>query len=81
MIVTSENNKLKIGYPGLGIKIRNHRRRAKYSQITLAEKLGISWMTVLRWERYDRTIELGMLEKVAVLFNVDLDYMLSYDRV
>ncbi len=80
VLVTTETEHIKIVYPGLGKKIRHYRNQKRYSQEKLAEFLGISWMTIHRWEKDLRGIKLSLLEELSSILEVNLDYMMTYSR-
>ncbi len=80
LTVTEDIANIRIAYPGLGKKIRAYRKGKGYSQEKLSELLDVSWMTVQRWEHDQRGIKLYILERVARLFEVDLDYLMTYTK-
>ncbi len=59
------NPNMKVGMPGLGKRIREARRNARLSQEALAEHLGVSWMSVHRWEHDIRPIKYFQLAAVC----------------
>ena len=65
------NPQIKVGMPGLGKRLREARRNAGLSQEALAEHLGVSWMSVHRWEHDIRPIRYYQL--VAVSRRCDAD--------
>ena len=77
--VTELNQHMKISYPGLGAKIKSNRKRLKLTQMELAEILDISWMTIHRWEHDERSPKFLLVGRMAQLFQVSLEYMVSYD--
>lgn len=62
--------------PTTGSRIRDLREGKKWSQIELADKLGINNSVLSRIESDDRKLESELLTKIADLFNVDADYLL-----
>ena len=58
---------MKYSLPGLGGRIRRARNGTALSQATLAEKIGVSWMTVHRWERSERGIQDYHLDRICEL--------------
>lgn len=50
-------------------------RRGKYTQVALAEELGVSKSTVAMWETDSRLPSRESCEQIADLFNVDIDYI------
>ena len=79
-MLTRDINKIKVAYPGLGLKIRKLRLIVNLTQETLAERLGISWMTVHRWERDERGIRYIILLQLADIFEVSISYLLTYEE-
>ncbi len=76
--VTSDIANIKIAYPGLGKKIKFYRKRLGYTQGKLGDLLGLSWMTVHRWERDQRGVKLSMLEKVSQVLDTNLKDLMTY---
>ena len=79
-VLTRDINRIKVAYPGLGLKIRKLRLIVNLTQETLAERLGISWMTVHRWERDERGIRYIILLQLADIFEVSISYLLTYEE-
>ncbi len=79
-VLTRDINRIKVAYPGLGLKIRRLRLEKTLSQERLAERLGISWMTVHRWERDERGIRYIILLQLAGIFEVSISYLLTYEE-
>ena len=63
----------------LGEKIRELREKENYSQKELGLKLGISPSTIGMYEQNRRSPGKDMLLKIAKIFNVSVDYLLSSD--
>ena len=63
----------------LGEKIKELRERENYSQKELGLKLGISPSTIGMYEQNRRSPGKDMLLKIAKVFNVSVDYLLSSD--
>lgn len=57
--------------------IKRLRSSAGLTQVELAEKLGVSRSTIGMYETGTRNPDSEMLEKIADLFNVDIDYLLG----
>lgn len=55
------------------------RKLHKMSQETLAEKLDVSRQTVSKWETGESMPDLDKAKKMAQLFNVTLDDLVTYD--
>lgn len=66
------DEKLKIGYV-----IANLRYQHGYTQATLAEKLNYTKSAIGLWETNKRSPSLEMLVKLANIFDVTTDYLLS----
>ena len=47
---------MRISIPGLGGRLRRARNGTGLSQEAVAESIGVSWMTVHRWERSQRAV-------------------------
>ena len=64
----------------LGKNIRFLRKRAEMSQEQLAETLGYkSFTTIQKWESGASEPPIGVAQKIALLFRVDLDDLLKVD--
>ena len=59
------NYGMRIGIPGLGERLKKARKEAGYTQVNLADFLDVSWMTLHRWEKNERTITYGKLVMFA----------------
>lgn len=55
------------------------RRLAGLSQENVAEKLGVSRQTIAKWENGESTPDVALAAKLAELFNVSLDALVSYE--
>ena len=64
----------------LSEKILYCRKKAGYSQETLAQVLGISRQAVSKWETGESEPEAGKLKLLADTFNVTTDWLLSDDE-
>ena len=76
--LTTENRRKKVWVPGLGERLREGRKGTGLSQETAAKKLGISWMTVHRWERDERGVSLENLHKVVDIYSVSILSLVTY---
>lgn len=63
----------------LGKKIKELRLSRKLTQEQLAESLGVTVSAVSKWETAFTTPELGMLIRLATLFDVSVDVLLDYE--
>lgn len=61
----------------LGERIKELRISMNFSQVTLAEKLGVSKQCVSNWENGNIQPSVDMLVKIAKFFHVSCDYMLG----
>lgn len=57
--------------------IQTLRKSRNFSQVQLAEKLGISKQTVSNWENNNILPSIDMLLKISKLFSVSCDYLLE----
>lgn len=55
------------------------RKRSGYTQVELAEKLGLSKGMISMCERGERRPSYETLEAIADFFNVDMNFLLGYD--
>ena len=60
-----------------GAKIRHLRKELKITQEQLAEHLGLSYMTIRRWEAGKGVPDSEMLPKIAEVLQVTPDELLS----
>ncbi|MNK91438.1 HTH-type transcriptional regulator ImmR [compost metagenome] len=61
----------------LGIRLKKEREKRGWSQIYVAEKLGITNSVLSNYEREYRDPDTSMLSKLADLYEVDADYLLG----
>ena len=61
----------------LGQRINELRLSFGWSQVQLAEKLGISKQTISNWENENIQPSIEMLLRLAKLFRVSTDYLLG----
>ena len=64
----------------IGQNLRNLRRSADMTQDELAEKLGVAFQTVSRWENGGSYPDIEMLPVIAGIFDVTVDHLLGTDR-
>lgn len=62
-----------------GDVIKELRTAHNYSQVQLAEKLGISKQTVSNWENNNILPSIDMLIRISSFFSVTTDYLLELD--
>ena len=60
-----------------GERIKTNRKRAGLTQEQLAKKIGVSLMTVRRYEKNERIIPDTVLQKIADALGVTVDYLLG----
>ncbi len=70
----------KIGLPGLGARLKDARNRVGMTQEAVAETIGVSWMTVHRWEHEQRTISEDKLERLSQLYGESMRWFLTLDE-
>ncbi len=63
----------------LGDKIREIRLAKKISQVELAKILDVTKQSVSNWENENIQPSIEMLSKIADVFNVSTDFLLSRD--
>ena len=56
------------------------RKQNKLTQLELAEKLNYSDKSVSKWEHGETLPDIEVLKKIADLYNVTLDYIVSEDK-
>lgn len=65
----------------LGQRICELRTASGWSQVDLANKLGVAKQTVSNWENENIQPSIEMLVRLARLFNVTTDYLLGLDSI
>ena len=70
---------MKIGIPGLGGRLQRARKGTELSQTAVATKIGVSWMTVHRWERSQRMISEEHLNRLCDLYDRPLRWFLTLE--
>ena len=71
---------MKISIPGLGGRLQRARKGTGLSQEKVATQLGISWMTVHRWERSQRMISEEHLNRLCDLYDRPLRWFLTLEE-
>ena len=64
----------------LGANIRNNRRRLELTQEQLADRLGVSFQSISRWETGTTYPDMELLPEMAKLFSVTVDELLGYSE-
>ncbi|MBR3802832.1 MAG: helix-turn-helix transcriptional regulator [Clostridia bacterium] len=65
----------------LNEKIKSLRLSCNYSQVDVAEKLSVTKQTISNWENNNIQPSIDMLIKIADLFGVTTDYLLSRESI
>ena len=60
--------------------IREHRRNLKLSQECLADRLGVSFQAVSKWERGETYPDLELLPAIASFFHITVDELIGANR-
>ncbi|MBQ3086020.1 MAG: helix-turn-helix transcriptional regulator [Clostridia bacterium] len=63
----------------LNERIKSLRLNRSMSQVELADRLGVTKQSVSNWENDNIQPSIEMLVKIAKVFNVSTDYLLSLD--
>ena len=71
---------MKIGIPGLGGRLQRARKGPGLSQEAVATKIGVSWMTVHRWEKSQRGISEENLDRLCELYDKPLRWFLTLEE-
>lgn len=71
---------VKIGFPGLGSRLKHARTAANFSQEAVAELLGVSRVTVYRWERDQRTIAKDHLARLGEQYGRPMRWFLTFEE-
>ena len=71
---------MRISIPGLGGRLRRARNGTGLSQEAVAERIGVSWMTVHRWERSHRAVPDHLLERLCELYNKPIRWFLTLEE-
>lgn len=59
------------------IKLRELRKDLKLSQKELADKLGVTSVTISRWETGERPLSLKTVGKIAKTCGIDINYFMD----
>lgn len=70
---------MRISIPGLGGRLRRARNGTGLSQEAVAERIGVSWMTVHRWERSQRAVPDYLLDKLCELYDKPIRWFLTLE--
>ena len=61
----------------IGHNIKQLRQQKNLTQDQVAEKLGVSYQAVSKWENNANTPDIGLLPEIAALFGVSIDALFS----
>ena len=75
-----DEESMRYSIPGLGGRLRRARNGTGLSQEKVADRIGVSWMTVHRWERSQRAIPEHLLDKVCELYDRPLRWFLTLEE-
>ena len=64
----------------LSENIRKNRRESNLSQEAFAERLGVSFQTISKWERGECYPDIEMLPKIANFFGITIDALMGADQ-
>ena len=70
---------MKISIQGLGSRLQRARKGTGLSQEAVAAKIGVSWMTVHRWEKSQRGISEENLDRLCDLYDRPLRWFLTLE--
>ncbi len=71
---------MKISIPGLGGRLRRARNGTGLSQEAVGKQIGVSWMTVHRWEHSLRAISDTHLDLLCELYDKPLRWFLTLEE-
>ena len=71
---------MKISIQGLGGRLQRARKGTGLSQEAVAGKIRVSWMTVHRWERSQRSISEENLDLLCDLYDKPLRWFLTLEE-
>ena len=60
-------------------RLKELRKRKKMTQQELANIIGVTKLTILRWEKGDRQIKSDKAQQLGEYFNVSVGYLLGYE--
>ena len=71
---------MRISIPGLGNRLRRARNGTGLSQEAVAELIGVSWMTIHRWERAQRAVPDHLLKNLSGLYDKPIRWFLTLEE-
>ena len=69
-----------ISTPGLGGRLRQAHNETGLRQEKVAEGIGVSWMTVHRWERSQRAIPDHLVDGLCELYDKPIRWLLTSEE-
>ena len=63
-----------------GLRLKELRKRRGLSQQEVADRLGVTRSTISAYERNNKSPSLEALEKLALLYNASVDYILGINH-
>ena len=60
-------------------RIRDRRKECRLTQQELADKVGVSLMTVLRWEKGERTPNTSIMPRLSDALHVSASYLMGLE--
>lgn len=63
------------------IRIKSLRKEKQWTQDELAKKIGVSKLSILRWENGERIIKSDIAQKIADEFGVWVPYLLGNSKI
>jgi uncharacterized protein YjbI with pentapeptide repeats len=73
-VASQKPNKMMLNSKSIGNKIATARKKMNLSQAELGQKVSISPQAVGKWERGESMPDISTLNRLAEIFNVDLNY-------
>jgi len=71
---------MKYNIPGLGGRLRRARNGTGLSQEKVADRIGVSWMTIHRYERSQRNVPDHLLDRLCGLYDRPLRWFLTLEE-
>ena len=68
-----------MGNKEVALRIRTRRKELKLTQTELADKIGVSLMTVVRWEKGERTPNTSVMNQLAEALDTSVAYLMGLD--
>ena len=65
---------------GLGERLKEARKKRKISQTAVAKKVGVKPSTISLYESDAATPSVEILIKLALIYNISVDYLLGIDQ-